>query len=82
MKPGQGTRLHTVQHSQRPVKGEFPRCKVHPLPKSPYTIHLSVMEVEQGITRGSEKIVIVARDEQVACGVWDLEEVGVELVHA
>lgn len=40
------------------------------------------MEVEQGITRGSEKIVIVARDEQVACGVRDLEEVGVELVHA
>lgn len=40
------------------------------------------MEVEQGITRRSEEIVIIARDEQVACGMWDLEEVGMELVHA
>lgn len=40
------------------------------------------MEVEQGITRGGEEIVIIAGDEQVACGVRDLEEVGMELVHA
>ena len=40
-----------------------------------------MVEPEEGITRGGEEIVIVARDEQVAGGVWDLKEVRMELVN-
>lgn len=40
------------------------------------------MEVEQGVTRGGEEIIVIARDEQVGRRVRDLEEVGVEFVHA
>lgn len=41
-----------------------------------------MVEPEQGVAGGREEVVVVARDEEVAGGVGELEEVRVEVVDA
>ena len=58
--------MRTVSESQRPVQGILSRGKVLRLPDRMDSVHLCVVEKEQGVAGRGEEIVVDARDERMA----------------